>query len=111
MKDAEDEGVCNIMDQLYNLESLMQDTSREIHSYITSSDFDPERFDEIDKRLNVINHLKLKYGQTIDEILSYRDSKQYRIDELRNYDETNSYLRLTRVKLSVYRGFQRKYMN
>ena len=34
-----------------------------------------------------INHLKLKYGKTIDDILQYQDKKQSYLDELNNYSE------------------------
>ncbi len=42
---------------------------------------------EVEDRLDTINHLKLKYGRTIEEILKYRDEKQNYLENLKNYDD------------------------
>lgn len=85
--DSEDEEVRNIKDELYNLEALVHDVSREVYDYADNLTFDPERIAEIEKRLDLINHLKLKYGKTIEEITEYRNEKQKVVDSLINYEE------------------------
>ncbi|WP_425448586.1 DNA repair protein RecN [Dethiothermospora halolimnae] len=51
----------------------IQDLTRELRSYEENIDYNPERLNELQNRLNTINDLKRKYGNTIDEILDYRN--------------------------------------
>lgn len=71
--------------QIFDMDEICRDLSREIMSYIDEQSYAPERVNEVETRLNLINHLKLKYGQSIDEILRYRDEKQEYADRLNNY--------------------------
>ncbi|MBR3646475.1 MAG: DNA repair protein RecN, partial [Lachnospiraceae bacterium] len=80
------EEVSGIRDELYNIEALMLDTSREVYSQVERFTYDPEELVNTEKRLDTINHLKLKYGNSIEQILDYRDEKQKRIDDLNDYD-------------------------
>lgn len=88
---SDDEKVRSIRDELYNIEALIQDLSREVYDYSVNITINPERLNEIEKRLDLINHLKLKYGNNISEILIYRNKKQEQLDMLLNYEE-NLYL-------------------
>lgn len=88
---SDDEKVKSIRDELYNIEALIQDLSREVYDYSVNITINPERLNEIEKRLDLINHLKLKYGKNISEILIYRNKKQEQLDMLLNYEE-NLYL-------------------
>ncbi len=44
-------------------------------------------FYETEKRLDLINRLKAKYGQTIQEILSYQKEQQEKLEKLQKYEE------------------------
>lgn len=72
--------------QLLEVESLLSDFGRELREYTDSLAFLPEAFYEVETRLNEINHLKSKYGNTVEEILAYCAEKQERLHVLRNYD-------------------------
>lgn len=56
-----------------DIQYKIQDVSREMRRYRDQIDFDPGLLQEIEKRLDVINNLKRKYGTSIKEILEYRD--------------------------------------
>ncbi|MFC1967924.1 DNA repair protein RecN [Chloroflexota bacterium] len=49
----------------------LTEVARRIHDYSGSLEYDPNRFDEVESRLELIRSLKRKYGQTITEILDY----------------------------------------
>ena len=52
------------------------------------SDEDPTaRIDKIEGRLDLISRLKRKYGATVEDILSYREDAQRRLDMIENSDE------------------------
>lgn len=81
-----DEAVAGLEGQLAEIDNLLSDFNHEIFSYISDADFDEEAFYQIEKRLDLINHLKSKYGNTITEILNEYDEKQKRIQVLSDYD-------------------------
>ncbi len=81
--------------QLLDIESLLGDFSRELRDYMDSLSFSPEAFYEVESRLNEINHLKSKYGNTVEEILEYCEEKEERLQILKDYD---TYLEQLRAK-------------
>ena len=65
-----------------------------------SLEFSEQEFTEAGERLNLINHLKSKYGQTIQEIKKYEDEKQKRLDLLINYEQYIEKLQIDYEKVS-----------
>ena len=49
----------------------IEETAREVSAYAESVEFDPERFEQIGDRLDLIQKLKRKYGSTIEEIIAF----------------------------------------
>ncbi len=49
----------------------IEEAAREISSYRGTVEFDPRRLEQIDDRLDSIQKLKKKYGNTIEEILEF----------------------------------------
>lgn len=72
--------------QLSEIDSLLNDFNRELCEYAKSFDFSEEEFRDTEERLNLLNHLKAKYGKTIPDILEYCEEKKRRIEELEDYD-------------------------
>jgi len=72
--------------QLLEVESLLGDVGRELRDYTDSLSFSPEMFYEVETRLNEINRLKAKYGNSVEEILTYLDEKEQRLQVLKDYD-------------------------
>jgi DNA repair protein RecN (Recombination protein N) len=83
---AYDQPIAEMESQLTDIENLLHDLNYELSSYIDEADFDEEAFYQIEKRLDLINHLKSKYGHTIENILSVYKEKCQRIDVLNDYD-------------------------
>ena len=81
-----DESLQELEKQLSEIESLLSDFNREMSGYLGDLTFDDYEFEQIEKRLDEINRLKVKYGQSIEEILAYREEKEQRLEELQNYD-------------------------
>lgn len=81
-----DDALRNLYDQLSNLEELCNDVSRDLSEYAQNSEFDPEEAVRLEERLDLINHLKHKYGNTIEKVLAYKDEKQQKLDLLNHYD-------------------------
>ena len=60
--------------------------------------FDEEERSNIENRLDTIYSLKRKYGNSIEEILEYRDKIEKEIDEIENKDEYNNKLKEKKKK-------------
>lgn len=82
-----DDKVEQFRETICDIDSLCRDLTGEIVDYSNSLDYDPAYVKEVEDRLDTINHLKLKYGRTIEEILKYRDEKQNYLEDLKNYDD------------------------
>ncbi|MCM1175064.1 MAG: DNA repair protein RecN [Blautia sp.] len=82
-----DETLRNLEEQLLDIDSLLNDYNRTAADYLSGLEFDGELFIKAEKRLDLINHLKAKYGNTIEEILGYQAKMQEKLDRYRNFDE------------------------
>ena len=72
---------------LQEIDGLLNDFNREVSSYVEEMSFDDETFYETEKRLDLINGLKAKYGQSIEEIRKYGEVQQQKLDKLNRYEE------------------------
>lgn len=81
-----DEALNDDFNILSDVESLINDFNHNIKDYIMDSSFDEEEFKFIEKRLDIINDLKNKYGFTIENILSSLSHKKKKKEEIENYD-------------------------
>lgn len=75
----------NIYSSMEDMDSLLNDLNRELSSYLLEFVFSDEEFQETENRLDLINHLKSKYGHTIEEILSYQGEKEKELERLENF--------------------------
>ncbi|WP_226526527.1 DNA repair protein RecN [Metabacillus niabensis] len=65
---------------------MIEDLSYEVRNELDSLEFDPGRLNYVESRLNEINHLKRKYGQSVEEILTYSARIADEIDTIQNKD-------------------------
>ena len=69
------------------LDGLLNDFNRDVSFYLDGLTFDETLFYETERRLDLINNLKAKYGQTLDEIFSYEKEQQQKLEKLLKYEE------------------------
>ena len=67
------------------LEQLL-DLARALEDYAESLEFNPERLQEVEERLELIANLKRKYGDTIEQIVAFGQQAQKELDELGNWE-------------------------
>lgn len=63
----------SLVDQCEELSERLGDLARALADYSQSIAFDPERLAEVEERVELIFHLKRKYGDSIPEILAFGD--------------------------------------
>lgn len=73
--------------QLSEIDDLLNDFNRELSEYAKTFEFSDEEFYETESRLNEINHLKSKYGNSVSEILAYCEKRKQRLTELEDYEQ------------------------
>lgn len=65
----------------------LQDISGDIRNYKDNIDFEPYELEQIELRIDEINNLRRKYGDSIDDIFEYYKKIKDRLDEILNRDE------------------------
>ncbi|MBE5826476.1 MAG: DNA repair protein RecN [Butyrivibrio sp.] len=81
--DSELEG---LLEQLSDIENLLGDFGHSLSDYMRGLEFDDEQFRETEDRLNTINHLKDKYGGSIEAVLKSLSEKETRLEVLSDLD-------------------------
>lgn len=83
-----DDKIVSFSSQLEDIEALVNDFNRELSEYISDITNHEEDFVEIEKRLDLINHLKSKYGNSINDIVKHSEESQRKLEEYQNYEQT-----------------------
>lgn len=71
--DEQAEGIC---EQLLTIDSLLNDFNRDLSDYMSECEFDEGEYVQTEDRLNELNRLKAKYGESYEEIQSYLQKQQ-----------------------------------
>lgn len=95
--DASLEGLCGT---LCDVEALLGDFNRGLSDYQDSFSFDEQELYELQERLDLINRLKTKYGNSLDAVIEAGRQKAQRVEILLNYEE---YLEKLRISYETYK--------
>ena len=96
---ALDENLSPLAETLQSAVSYAEDAARELRVYQESVEFNPERLEEIEARLDLIRTLKRKYGDTLEEIIAYGAELAGKLDALENSEAREEGLTLAIAKV------------
>lgn len=82
-----DEQLETMETSLQEIDALLNDFNRELSSYVEEMTFDDEAFYETEKRLDLLNGLKAKYGRTIEDIQAYQEERLKKLEDIEKYEE------------------------
>ncbi|MBF0709202.1 MULTISPECIES: DNA repair protein RecN [Bacillales] len=82
-----DEELQGYHEEVANQFYLLEETAGKLNTYRDQLEFDPARLDFVEERLNEIQVLKRKYGESVEEILEYAASIEDEVDELVNRED------------------------
>ena len=82
-----DPDLAPLAETLTSVDGLLNDFNRELSAYLEDMIFDESEFYQTERRLDLINGLKAKYGRTIEEIFSYRKLQEEKLEKLCKYEE------------------------
>ena len=94
-----DDRLAGFMSMLTDIDGLLNDLNRELSEYQESEAFDARAFAETETRLDEINRLKEKYGNSIEEILAACETKRQRMEQLSSYDSYVAELKAETARL------------
>lgn len=89
---AADERISDFSNRLESIDMELSDLVREMTTYMEESEFDETEYSHIRERVDLLNHLMLKYGRTIESVIAYGENKRERIDYLQNAEEAKAKL-------------------
>jgi len=88
------DGICNLGGELSNASEMLkgaliqlEETSNELDGFRDGIETDPERLEEVLGRLELMSRLKRKYGNTVEEILEYKEKISKELDHLEHAEE------------------------
>ncbi|MHB0856593.1 MAG: DNA repair protein RecN [Anaerolineae bacterium] len=76
-------------DALYNLEEL----ARSLRDYRDTIEYNPKRLEQVEERIDLLLSLKLKYGDSIADILAYAEKASTELDAITHSEERMDALR------------------
>jgi DNA repair protein RecN (Recombination protein N) len=83
-----DKNLEGIYNQLLDVEALVNDFNRNLSEYQSDLNNQEEDFTAVEERLNLINHLKAKYGNSITDILKVLEEGELKLEQYYNYEVT-----------------------
>ena len=81
-----DQTLDEVIAQTCEVDALLSDAARAISDYHAGLSFDPQEFAALEERLDLINHLKDKYGGSLESIEAALEQKRKRLEELSDYE-------------------------
>jgi DNA repair protein RecN (Recombination protein N) len=98
---ALDPGVRGIADLLETAVAAGQEAAASLRDYSEQIEFNPERLEQVQERLELYRQLKRKYGDTVEEIATYRDGISSELDNLTHSEERRDELQQRFQRLSA----------
>lgn len=88
MKIAEfDEAIGGYLNQISDIDALLNDLNRNLSQYISDFENPEEELQEVTGRLDLINHLKAKYGNSLEQIREYCRASEEKLAKYLDYEE------------------------
>ncbi len=103
-----DEELAGQLEQLLTIENLLCDLNKDVVGYMDRCDDVSEELAIVEERLNLVNSLKMKYGNSIEQVLEYMKISEEKLLKLKNYDE---YVESLRVRVEALENVLREVSN
>jgi DNA repair protein RecN (Recombination protein N) len=93
-----------LADQAQGILEELADLSASLRDYVETIDFNPARLNQVEERLNLIQTLKRKYGQSIPAILKFAETSTHQLDSITHVSERITELEKGEVELLARLG-------
>ncbi len=99
-----DEELKGAFDELMDAQSVLNSCIADLRAYADGLELDEAVLEETENRLDLIRRLELKYGQSIDEILQYREKIAAELEDMKQYELNKEAAELKLTKAEVKLG-------
>lgn len=93
-----------ILESLQTTFSTLTELSRDLRSYLEGIEFNPDRLNQVEDRLDLISNLKRKYGDSISAILDYLEQARIEKDKITHAGERIADLQAQESRLLIELG-------
>lgn len=83
---AYDDKLADLEELLVQIEQLTGDYCHGVSGYLDEFEYSEEEFYRVEERLNLLNHLKGKYGNSLEQVLQYAKDTEEKIAKYEDYD-------------------------
>ncbi len=87
-----DDSNSELLETVQGLGFQLSEVAETLQTYHSTLEFNPDRLNVVEERLELISQLKRKYGTTIEEILAARDSAEAELDQISHSEERSGEL-------------------
>jgi DNA repair protein RecN (Recombination protein N) len=94
-----DDAQKELLQELQGLSFQLSEIAAQIQQYQNNLEHNPQRLNEVEERLELINKLKRKYGETIVEILATQEKAAEELEKISHNEERIAALETEREKL------------
>lgn len=81
-----DDAIGGLLTQAYDVEGLLNDLNRDLSDYLSGMDNYEKELNDVTARLDMINHLKQKYGNSLEQIKQYCKESEEKLNRYIDYD-------------------------
>jgi DNA repair protein RecN (Recombination protein N) len=99
-----DPSAARLLDQLGEATALLDDIGRELSHYRDSIEFNPRRLQQAEERIHLIHSLQRKYGDTIDDIVTYGERAAAELETITHAGERIEELEADETRLLAELG-------
>jgi DNA repair protein RecN (Recombination protein N) len=92
------------LDYLEEMIHGLEELARGLHSYGDNLNYDPERLEEVQNRLELLKGLKRKYGGSVNDVLAYLAKAERELEGLSSSGERREQLETEREQLKKEMG-------
>jgi DNA repair protein RecN (Recombination protein N) len=76
-----------VLESAESISFQLEELVRQLRTYQAQIEYSPQRLREVEERLALIRRLERKYGETIEEVLSYAEDARRELDAITHSDE------------------------
>ena len=80
-----DDKISDIESQLSDAADIVGQLRYSMDEYMSSLEFSEAEFNEVENRLDTLNHLKNKYGNSLEDVLKYAEEKRGFIEKMADF--------------------------
>ncbi len=99
-----DPSLAGFVDTLQNIQYEIEELARDLRVYRDAISFDPQELARVQERMDLLQDLKRKYGDSIKEILRYREEAAAEIESYEQGAEKLEELKEERARLRLEQG-------